>query len=150
MQSSSNSLTTDHFISSLSEDVINFRIDRVYTKPYTLEPEYPDEKPVELGVGDLLWLLIFGLHKDSKYFPKPEVFDPERFSDENCDQIIPYSCIPFGFGPRNCIGSRFAILESKALLYNLLLNFEIVPTKKTANPLTCKRGSFENAVEGGC
>ncbi|KAL1509574.1 hypothetical protein ABEB36_004286 [Hypothenemus hampei] len=126
-----------------------FAIDRVCTKPYTIESKYPDEKPVNLKVGDLLWLPMFGLHRDPKYFPKPEVFDPERFSDENRDQIIPYSYIPFGSGPRNCIGSRFAILESKALLYNLLLNFEIVPTKKTGNPLKLLRGSFQNSVEGG-
>ncbi|KAL1509580.1 hypothetical protein ABEB36_004292 [Hypothenemus hampei] len=127
----------------------SFAVDRVCTKPYTIEPKYPDEKPVNFNVGDLLWLPTFGLHRDPKYFPKPEVFDPERFSDENRDQIIPYSYIPFGSGPRNCIGSRFAILESKALIYNLLLNFEIVPTKKTTNPLKFTRGPFQNSVEGG-
>ncbi|KAL1509578.1 hypothetical protein ABEB36_004290 [Hypothenemus hampei] len=126
-----------------------FSIDRVCTKPYTIEAKYPDEKPVNLKVGNVLWLPIFGLHRDPKYFPNPEVFDPERFSDENRDQIIPYSYIPFGVGPRNCIGSRFAILESKVLLYNLLLNFEIVSTKKTENPLKFKKGSFQNAVQGG-
>ncbi|KAL1509575.1 hypothetical protein ABEB36_004287 [Hypothenemus hampei] len=126
-----------------------FIMDRVCTKPYTIEPKYPDEKPVHLKVGDLIWLPMFGLHRDPKYFPKPEVFDPERFSDENRDQIIPYSYIPFGVGPRNCIGSRFAILECKALIYNLLLNFEIVPTKKTTNRLRLSKSSFQNAVEGG-
>ncbi|KAL1509790.1 hypothetical protein ABEB36_004472 [Hypothenemus hampei] len=124
-------------------------MDRICTKPYTIEPKYPDEKPVHLKVGDILWLPMFGLHRDPKYFPNPKVFDPERFSDENRDQIMPYSYIPFGVGPRNCIGSRFAILESKTLLYNLLLNFEIVPIKKTANPLKISRGSFQNTVEGG-
>ncbi|KAL1509588.1 hypothetical protein ABEB36_004300 [Hypothenemus hampei] len=126
-----------------------FLMDRVCTKPYTIEPKYPDEKTGDFKMGDMFWLPMFGLHRDPKYFLKPEVFDPERFSDENRDQIIPYSYIPFGSGPRNCIGSRFAILESKALIYNLLLNFEIVPTKKTANPLKHLRGSFQNAVEGG-
>ncbi|KAL1509780.1 hypothetical protein ABEB36_004464 [Hypothenemus hampei] len=126
-----------------------FSMDRVCTKPYTIEPKYPDEKPVHLKVGDVFWFPMFGLYRDPKYFPKPEVFDPERFSDENRDQITPYSYIPFGVGPRNCIGSRFAILESKALIYNLLLNFEIVPTKKTANPLKFSQGSFQNTVEGG-
>ncbi|KAL1509581.1 hypothetical protein ABEB36_004293 [Hypothenemus hampei] len=126
-----------------------FAVDRVCTKPYTIEPKYPDEKPIHLKVGDMVFLPMFGLHRDPKYFPNPEVFDPERFSDENRDQITPYSYIPFGSGPRNCIGSRFAILECKALLYNLLLNFEIVPTKKTANPLKFTRGPFQNSVEGG-
>ncbi|KAL1509583.1 hypothetical protein ABEB36_004295 [Hypothenemus hampei] len=94
-----------------------FSIDRVCTKSYTIESKYPDEKPVHSKVDDVIWLPMFGLHRDPKYFPKPEVFDPERFSDENRNQITPYSYIPFGSGPRNCIGSRFAILESKALIH---------------------------------
>ncbi|KAL1509505.1 hypothetical protein ABEB36_004224 [Hypothenemus hampei] len=126
-----------------------FLMDRVCTKPYTIEPKYPDEKPVNFKVGDVFWLPAFGLHRDPKYFPEPEVFNPERFADENRDQITPYSYIPFGSGPRNCIGSRFAILECKALLYNLLLNFEIVPTKKTINPLKLSKSAIQNTVEGG-
>ncbi|KAL1509791.1 hypothetical protein ABEB36_004473 [Hypothenemus hampei] len=124
-------------------------IDRICTKPYTIEPKYPDEKPVQLKVGDEFWLPMFGLHRDPKYFPNPEVFDPERFSEENRDQINPYAYIPFGSGPRNCIGSRFAILESKALIYNLLLHFEIVPTKKTTKSVKFVKGSFQNSIEGG-
>nr|WDY85986.1 cytochrome P450 9Z214 [Pagiophloeus tsushimanus] len=110
-------------------------IDRVCTKPYTIKPVYPDEKPVHLKVGDLLLLPMKGIHRDPKYYPEPEKFDPERFSDENKDLIKPYTFIPFGAGPRNCIGSRFAILEAKAVLYHLLLNFEIVPIQKTRIPL---------------
>lgn len=40
---------------------------------------------------------------DPKYFPKPEVFDPERFNDENKKNIVPGSYIPFSIGPRNCV-----------------------------------------------
>lgn len=45
-----------------------------------------------------------GLHHDSNYFPNPEVFDPERFSDERRSTIQPGSYLPFGDGPRICIG----------------------------------------------
>jgi len=124
-------------------------IDRVCTKPYTIEPVYPDEKPVHLQVGDLLWLPMQGLHRDPKYYPEPEKLNPERFSEENKDSITPYTYIPFGSGPRNCIGSRFAILEAKALFYHLLLNFEIVTIPQTQIPLKLSRSSFQHGAERG-
>jgi len=124
-------------------------IDRVCTKPYTIEPVTPDEKPIPLKPGDVLWLPIQGIHRDPNNYPNPEKFDPERFSDENKDSINPYTYVPFGSGPRNCIGSRFALLEVKVLLFNLLLHFELVPTKKTQNPIKLNRKSFNHTAEGG-
>lgn len=49
---------------------------------------------------------IYGIQHDPKYFPDPEKFDPERFSDENKNNIVPGTYIPFGIGPRNCIGKN--------------------------------------------
>ncbi|KAL1509590.1 hypothetical protein ABEB36_004301 [Hypothenemus hampei] len=126
-----------------------FVVDRLCTKQYTIEPKYSDESSVTLKVGDTIWIPIYGLHRDPNYYPDPDKFDPERFSDENKDEIKPYTYLPFGSGPRNCIGSRFAILEAKCLLYNLLLNFEIVPIKKTRYCLKFAKAFFQNTVEGG-
>lgn len=47
-----------------------------------------------------------GLHHDPEYFPEPEKFIPERFGDENKQSIQPYTYLPFGDGPRNCIGGQ--------------------------------------------
>lgn len=52
----------------------------------------------------------FALHHDPKYFPDPEKFDPERFSSENKAQIIPGTYLPFGDGPRICIG-KFCVFK---------------------------------------
>lgn len=57
--------------------------------------------------------------------------------------------MPFGVGPRNCIGSRFALMEAKILFYHLLLHFEIVPVEKTDNPLQLVKGNFILAVTNG-
>ncbi|CAG9769801.1 unnamed protein product [Ceutorhynchus assimilis] len=110
-------------------------IDRVVTKPYIIEPELPHERPLHLKPGDILMLPIGGLMRDPKYFPDPEKFDPERFSDENKDNIEPYTYLPFGSGPRNCIGNRFGLLEVKVLIYHLLLNFKVELGKKMKVPL---------------
>lgn len=54
--------------------------------------------------GTPIWIPIITLHHDPQYFPNPEVFDPERFSDENKKHIKSGTYIPFGSGTRNCIG----------------------------------------------
>lgn len=46
-----------------------------------------------------------GLHHDQDYYPNPDVFDPERFSTENKQTRPSGTYLPFGDGPRNCIGN---------------------------------------------
>nr|CAH7721221.1 unnamed protein product [Callosobruchus chinensis] len=123
--------------------------DRVCTKPYTIQPTKPGEKPVQLSVGQNLLMPVYGIHHCYKYYPHPERFDPERFNDENKDRISPYTYIPFGLGPRNCIGNRFALLEMKAIFYHMLSQFELVPTDKTQIPLKLSQSSINPIAERG-
>jgi cytochrome P450 family 6 len=60
---------------------------------------------VTVDKGILVLVPILGIHHDPKYYPDPERFDPERFSEAE-KKKRPHSCyLPFGEGPRMCIGS---------------------------------------------
>jgi cytochrome P450 len=82
-----------------------------------------------------MYIPILGFHMDPKLFPNPEKFDPERFSAENKGNIVTGSFIPFGQGPRMCLGKNFIRVEGKCFLANLIRSFRILPTEKTPKDL---------------
>ncbi|XP_074035456.1 cytochrome P450 9e2-like [Leptinotarsa decemlineata] len=112
-----------------------FMLTRICVKDYKIEAKRNDEVDFVLDKGTLVGIPVAGIHLDPRYFPDPEKFDPDRFGDENKANIIPGSFLPFGSGPRNCIGSRFALLECKTLVVSLLSKFDIIVIKKTPFPL---------------
>ncbi|CAG9827798.1 unnamed protein product [Diabrotica balteata] len=124
-------------------------IERVCTKALTIPPVLPHEKPLQIKVGQLVTIVAYGLHRDPRYYPDPEVFNPERFSEENKADIKQYTYLPFGLGPRNCIGARFALMETKLFFFYILKNFKIVPTNKTEIPLVLSDTAITFAAKNG-
>lgn len=123
--------------------------DRVCNSPYWLPPQREGQQQVQLQKGDLLLIPIYAIQRDPQNFEDPDKFDPERFSDENKGNIKPMTFIPFGCGPRNCIGSRFAILEMKIMFVSILKEFSLVVTDKTQIPLRFSKSSFNLLAEKG-
>lgn len=76
--------------------------------------------------GTSVTVVTYNVHRNERYFPESEKFDPYRFLDRS-KEIHPFAFIPFSAGPRNCIGQKFAMLELKTTLSVLLRNFEILP-----------------------
>lgn len=121
--------------------------DRVCNKPYVME-NYNGDK-VQVNVGDGIWLPTSGIHHDPQYFPEPEKFDPERFNDDNKHNISADVYTPFGTGPRNCIGNRFALMEGKAIIYRLVSEFEIERCARTQHPLKLKAATINVEAKNG-
>jgi len=81
------------------------RTERVCTEDF----EVPNTKLI-IKKGILMCVPVWSIHHDPEYYPAPEKFVPERFSKENKAQRNPYTYMPFGVGPRNCIGKFLGIL----------------------------------------
>lgn len=92
---------------------------RTVTKEY----QVPDTK-ITLAKDVLTIIPVYGIHHDPKYYPNPEKFLPERFEPHEISQRPSCTFIPFGDGPRNCIGNIMTNFDfEKCILCNNLTNF---------------------------
>ena len=74
--------------------------------------------------GSFINVVPYFTHYMEEYWPEPEKFDPERFSDARReDKVHPYAWVPFGGGAHKCIGLHFAEMQVKAILHQVLLNY---------------------------
>lgn len=68
------------------------------------------------------------LNGDPGYFPDPETFRPARFAPDASGGPPPYAFLPFGAGPRSCLGEGFALIELTTLLHHFIRRFDLTPT----------------------
>ena len=79
----------------------------------------------EVKPGDTVIIPIYALHRHHKLWSRPDSFYPERFESDSL--IDRYAYLPFGDGPRVCIGANFAINEAVIILSTLVKNFRFKP-----------------------
>jgi cytochrome P450 len=73
----------------------------------------------------VILLSPFVMHRDRRYFEQPEMFQPERFSEDNEERIPKYAYFPFGGGPRVCIGNQFAMIEATLVLATIVQRYRL-------------------------
>jgi cytochrome P450 len=88
---------------------------RIYPPTWSLIPRVAlEDVPVGqyvLPKGGWIYIYPWVLHRDPRFFPEPERFDPERFGPGRVEKIPQHAYIPFGAGPHVCIGNTFATME---------------------------------------
>nr|QST15048.1 CYP360A8 protein [Diaphanosoma celebensis] len=125
-----------------ADQVIN-EVLRLYAPAVRLERECSKDftfKGIHVKKGMMVTIPTYAVHYSEEYYPNPLKFDPDRWDPVNKQDRNPYAFIPFGLGPRNCVGMRFAMEELKIALCTLLLTFKFVPVKETTEALHLKEG----------
>jgi cytochrome P450 len=74
--------------------------------------------------GSTVIVFVYGAHHASRYWQAPESFDPERFTKVNEKLHTPFTYLPFGAGPRGCIGGNYAMLQILMILSVLLKGYD--------------------------
>ncbi|KAL3283380.1 hypothetical protein HHI36_006527 [Cryptolaemus montrouzieri] len=119
-------------------------LDRTCTETYKLPGT-----DVILEKGQKVYFPVMGLHYDSKYYPNPTKFNPERYEDEEVQERFNICFLPFGLGPRACPGKTFAQITMKICIANILTNFKVELSKKHQEPLKINRIGFMMQPDSG-
>ncbi|CAG2169526.1 unnamed protein product [Oppiella nova] len=94
-----------------------------------------DNTGVKIEKGVIVEIPVYGIHHDPDHYPDPFTFTPDRFMPSNRGHIQPYTYLPFGSGPRNCIAMRFALLEVKLTLAKISHSFRFSRVTDTDVPV---------------
>ncbi|MBP7999561.1 MAG: cytochrome P450 [Chloroflexi bacterium] len=102
---------------------------RLYPPAWILSARTPMED-VTIGrtfipKGSNVTVAPYAQHRLARYFPDPERFDPERFTPEREKQLPKYAYLPFGAGPRVCIGNSFAMMEAQLILATIAQRYRL-------------------------
>lgn len=117
---------------------------RKVTKSYTFsDAELVLEKDLQV------WLPIYAIHRDPRFYRRPNDFNPDNFAPEVVESRHTHAFIPFSDGPRNCIGMRFAQVEVKFVIATVVDNFRLSVNDKTADPIELDKADPNLAVKGG-
>ncbi|KAL9922035.1 putative cytochrome P450 6a14 [Glossina fuscipes fuscipes] len=99
--------------------------------------------------GTLIWLPVSAIHRDADLYEEPDTFKPERFEPSEIEKRHPCAYLPFGDGPRNCIGMRFGKMQTKIGLISFLREYSVGPCDKTEIPVELDPKNFLISAKNG-
>jgi len=79
---------------------------------------------IDISQGAMVIVYVYGAHHAQRYWESPENFEPERFTKANEKLRKPFTYLPFGGGPRGCIGGNYAMLQILMILSGLLRRYD--------------------------
>ncbi|XP_002041509.2 probable cytochrome P450 6a18 [Drosophila sechellia] len=106
-------------------------VDRVAAKRFVV----PGNPKFVIEAGQSVIIPSSAIHHDPSIYPEPNEFRPERFSPEESAKRPSVAWLPFGEGPRNCIGLRFGQMQARIGLAMLIKNFMFSKCSETPDPL---------------
>ncbi|XP_035894739.1 probable cytochrome P450 6a14 isoform X2 [Anopheles stephensi] len=117
---------------------------RVSTQPYSVEAAN-----VTLDRDTMLMVPIYAIHHDATLYPDPERFDPDRFAPDAVHSRHTHAFLPFGDGPRNCIGMRFGLLEVKFGIVQMISKLQFTVSSRMQLPIRMSKSASILEAEGG-
>jgi cytochrome P450 len=102
---------------------------RLYPPAWTMTRESTVDQEIEgygIPKGSSVFMSIFELHRNPNLWDNPGAFNPENFQTENVKTRAKFNYLPFGAGPRICIGQQFALMEMQLVLAALVKRFDFV------------------------
>jgi cytochrome P450 len=109
---------------------------RLYPPAYALFPRRAIDKvalgDITIGKDDVVQIVPFATQRDRRWFPEPSAFRPARFRDT--PTWPRYAYLPFGAGPRVCIGQGFGLMEMGLILATILQRFSPLPAREPVHP----------------
>jgi len=119
-----------HFLDQVIKETL-----RLYPPIHIGNRRVPEDSEIcgyQVPEGTRVMYSIYLSHRDKDYWRDPDGFCPARFERGNEEKVPPFTYVPFGGGPRNCIGAAFAQIEARAVLARMLqrFNFELLDGDK--------------------
>ncbi|GAB0087591.1 Cytochrome P450 [Sergentomyia squamirostris] len=132
----------------INETLRRYPVVDVITRVCNQDYHVPDTSHV-IEKGSIVAIPFYSIHNDPDIYPEPEKFNVDRFTEDNIKSRHPYAWMPFGEGPRVCVGMRFGMMQTRLGLAHVLGKYKVLLSSKTSVPVSMDPRKFFLSPTGG-